>query len=91
MGGLAMRWDPSSRLGRPMCGLRDNLPKRFPQLRIWTYGYRSELTDERSTADVFEYAKTFKQHLCILRQKMKVSSPHQLPLPLPHIALFKGQ
>ena len=75
----------------PYVWLRDSLPNDCPQLRIWTYGYRSVLTDQKSIADVFEYAKTFEQQLRILRQKSKVSIPHPLPLSLPHIPLFEGK
>ena len=75
----------------PYVWLRDSLPDDCPQLRIWTYGYRSVLTDQKSIADVFEYAKSFKQQLRTLRQKTKVSFPHLLLLSLPHIGLSEGK
>ena len=75
----------------PYVWLRDSLPNDCPQLRIWTYGYRSVLTDQESIADVFEYAKTFKQHLRSLRQKTKVRIPHPLPLSLAQTPLFEGK
>ena len=52
--------------------LRDSLPKQFPRLRTWIYGYDSSLDDPNSIADVYEYAENFRRHLRILRKKLKV-------------------
>ncbi len=46
--------------------IRDSLPKHCPQLRVWTYGYQSRLTDGNSSADVYEFAKRFRDRLRIL-------------------------
>lgn len=52
--------------------IRDSLPKRFPKLRIWTYGYRASLNSTDDHANVYEYAETFRLQLRILRTKTKV-------------------
>ena len=52
--------------------LRDSLPKHFAQLRVWIYGYDSNLRDTESIADLYEFAATFRRDLCILRGKTKV-------------------
>ena len=57
---------------QPYVWLRDSLPRHCPALRIWTYGYRSDLTDQDTIADVFDYAEDFRRQLRILRRKMKV-------------------
>ena len=51
--------------------LRDSLPRHCPELRVWTYGYPSHLTDEKSSADMYEFAERFKMRLRILRQQTK--------------------
>ena len=55
----------------PYVWLRDSLPQHCPELRIWTYGYPSHLTNERSSADPCEFAIRFKNSLGILRQQTK--------------------
>jgi endo-beta-N-acetylglucosaminidase D len=52
--------------------LRDSLPRSFSQLRLWIYGYESNLLDKDDIGDVHEDAENFRQHLRILRQKTKV-------------------
>ena len=52
--------------------LRDALPKHLPQLRVWIYGYDSNLQDSESIGDVYEYAESFRRDLRILRGKTKV-------------------
>ena len=55
--------------------LRDSLPRSFPQLRIWIYGYESNLLDPDSIGGIDEYAENFRRHLRILRRKTKVGIP----------------
>ena len=52
--------------------LRDSLPKSFRQLRLWTYGYESNLLDPDYIGDIHEHAEDFRRHLRILRRKTKV-------------------
>lgn len=52
--------------------LRDSLPKHSSQLRLWIYGYESNLLDKDDIEDIYEAAEDFRQHLRILRQKTKV-------------------
>ncbi|MCJ1313277.1 hypothetical protein MMC25_006954, partial [Agyrium rufum] len=58
---------------------RDALPRHFPQLRVWTYGYESKLTEADSVADVYEYAETFRSLLRSLRWKRKTHK-HSIPI-----------
>ena len=51
--------------------LRDSLPRHCPELRVWTYGYRSHLADTDASADVYEFAERFRRRLRILRQQTK--------------------
>ena len=48
---------------------RDSLPRYFPQLCIWTYGYRSQLGDPNSTGDFYDDAETLRLRQRVLRQK----------------------
>ncbi|KAM0803761.1 hypothetical protein BDR22DRAFT_800723, partial [Usnea florida] len=57
----------------PYVWLRDSLPRHCPELRIWTYGYPSLLTDEKSSADPYEFAERFRIGLRILRQQTKTA------------------
>ena len=54
--------------------LRDSLPRHCPELRVWTYGYPSHLTDVKSSADPYEFAERFKIGLRILRQQTKTAN-----------------
>lgn len=58
----------------PYVWLRDSLPRHCPELRVWTYGYRSHLMDEKSSADPYEYAERFKIRLRILRQQTRAAN-----------------
>ena len=49
--------------------LRDFLPKQFPQLCIWTYGYDFELRDSWSVAEFEDHADHFRRLLRRLRQR----------------------
>lgn len=55
----------------PYVWLRDSLPKHCPELRVWTYGYRSHLADKDASADVYEFAEKFRRKLRILREQIK--------------------
>jgi hypothetical protein len=55
--------------------LRDSIPKHFPQLRVWIYGYDSKLNDENNNADLFDYAERFVQELRTLRAKVGHDTP----------------
>ncbi|KAI9799050.1 MAG: hypothetical protein M1833_004244 [Piccolia ochrophora] len=80
--------------------LRDSLPKHFPKLRVWIYGYESNLSDSHSTSNVYEDAENFRRALRILRRKivhkamirMKDSEiqDDQLNFQLTYGALFFG-
>jgi hypothetical protein len=49
--------------------LRDSLPKHFPQLRVWIYGYDFKLNDENNNVNLLEHAESFVQNLRNLRAK----------------------
>ena len=55
--------------------LRDDLPSRFPNLRIWTYGYGSKLTDENYVSDPFEDAEGLKGDLRSFRDPSEKERP----------------
>ena len=53
---------------------RLSLPRHCLELRVWTYGYPSHLTDVKSSADPYEFAEIFKIRLRILRQQTKTAN-----------------
>ena len=57
----------------PYVWLRDSLPHHCPELRVWTYGYPSHLTDAKSSADPYEFAERFRIALRILRQQTRTA------------------
>ena len=67
--------------------LRDSLPQRFPQLRVWIYGYDSNLQDPRSAAQVDDYAVNFVWDLHSLRRKTQAN---QGKVPIIYIAHSLG-
>lgn len=60
--------------GSSFVWIRDALPLDAPELRIWTYGYSSDVRDEGSVSDVFEWAHKFQSRLNTLRKYTRVSS-----------------
>ncbi|KAI9890345.1 MAG: hypothetical protein M1814_004255 [Vezdaea aestivalis] len=47
--------------------LRDSLPIKFKKLRIWLYGYDSDLKNTTTIASKYEWADSFMRNLRILR------------------------
>ncbi|KAI9890869.1 MAG: hypothetical protein M1814_003508 [Vezdaea aestivalis] len=60
-------------LGTSYMWIRDSLSKHFPALRLWLYGYESELEDQESVEDVYDYAENFRGALRRLRKRTKSS------------------
>lgn len=54
--------------------MRDSLGKQLPQLRIWTYGYKSKQKDENLISDVFECGEPLRMDLRVLRKQSQVST-----------------
>ena len=52
---------------------RDSLPVYLPEMRIWTYGYGSRLTDSDVLEDPYTYSEDLKNHLRLLLKKTNVS------------------
>jgi hypothetical protein len=67
--------------------LRDGLTKQFPKLRIWIYGYRSDLKAENTYGNIHEYASNFRRLLMIMRKR---SGDMDLTTPLIFIAHSLG-
>lgn len=63
----------------PYIWVRDQLPRDFPQLRIWTYGYDSGLDNEDSTADEFEWANRLADDV----RRMRISTVDETVIALP--------
>jgi hypothetical protein len=60
--------------------IRDNLAKHIPQLRIWTYGYKSTLKDENTVSDVFEWGESLRMDLRAFRKQSQVSAKFRNPI-----------
>ena len=56
---------------------RDDLTIRHPHLRVWLYGYHSELLDESTNASIDDYADTFRRALQQARGSVKVMNLFQ--------------
>ncbi|KAI9889110.1 MAG: hypothetical protein M1814_005771 [Vezdaea aestivalis] len=59
--------------------LRDEIISLFPQLRVWLYGYKSELTNETRIESVNDWSAKFYQLLVGLRAKSEADK-HNRPL-----------
>ena len=66
---------------------RDGLCHNIPKLRVWLYGYSSDLRDSGSINDAYEYADTFRRALIDARNS---SDPKVAQKPLIYIVHSLG-
>jgi hypothetical protein len=58
--------------------LRDTVAANFQQLSVWTYGYESNLADNRTVGEFSEYASTFGLSFRYLHEALKTHA--KLPI-----------
>lgn len=58
----------------PYLWVLDGLGSDFPQLRVWTYGYGSNLMQQGPCEDIYEFADSFVRSLRHLRLDLGVTS-----------------